>query len=377
MKRHGEKKQFDSFISGEAIFFRAPDGESQVRVVPPTHKNHDHWGMKVHTHNFIGAKPTTYICVENTEINGQVIGGKCRVCEEMRYLKNNGAEKEEYSDFTPREGYVQYVVDRDAKKSEQIKIWHTSRKQDREIWEQTYSERTGEAYEIDNPHKGHDIIVKKSGKGKTGTSYVFKLAMKPTPLMRDERDQDDVLYFAEQNPLDERIKVHSYEEIDRNMSGTRADKDRDDERGGRDRDDDRDRGGRDRDDDRDRGGRDRDEDRDYSRRDRDDRDGDRERNDDDRPRGRGGDDRDSDDRGRDRDRDDRDDRSSRGRDRDDDRGRDRDDDDRDRDRGDDRDRDDRGGRSRDRDDGDRDRDRDDRGRDRDDDRGGRSSRSRY
>jgi hypothetical protein len=359
IQKHRDNKSglYDSPLNRDDVkWFRPGKGESQFRTLPATWEGKAHYGYEVWAHRFVGANSSTYLCSEKMNT-----GKPCAACDEMRRMKKAGATKEELREINPQQRFWYYVVDRDVP-SDIPSIYDVSWKQDREITDQTVSQRTGETLHIDDPDDGYDVIVKKSGSGKENTTYTFSVDRHTSPLMKRQGDADKLRVFAEDNPIPTLLKFFPYEHIERNLGGgarTRDDdldsgrgKDRDDGRGrdrGRDRDDDR---GRDRDGAADDRGRDRD---------RDDRD-----RDDDRARGRSrldpDDDRGrTDDRGRDRGDADRD------ADRDRDRGGDRD-------RGDDRDRDRDADRERGRDtrdSGDRGRDRDDdRGRSRDDDRGG-------
>jgi len=276
--------RFDSPFKQGFDVFRPKNGESQVRILPASWEDHDHYGFDVWMHRFVGADNSNYLCAN------KMLGKKCAVCVEQKLAKDAG-EDQEAKDLAPVKRSVVWLIDRDDKADPPVpQLWEMSWTQDRDIAALCHTERTGKILLIDHPDDGYDIIIKKTGQG-LKTRYSFIIDRESTPICDDVDDQDDILAFITENPVPDTLRYDTFEHVEKQMSGTSESKDEE-------LDDDKPRGRkRSRDDDDDekpRGrGRARDED------------------DDEKPRGR---------RGRDKDDDDDDDRASRRR-------RDRDDDD--------------------------------------------------
>lgn len=356
---------------------RLASGTTNLRILPPTWDNPEHYALDVWMHSFVGSSGATFLCPK------KMLNKPCPACDEVVELKKAGEDKDA-KQIEVKQKCLCWVIDRAERKPEP-QLWAMSWTQDRDIAEQAEDKKNNTFLKIAGDLKdtnGYDIAVMKKGKG-MGTRYTFQVARDSSFIEDNERMEEDILKFIEDHPIPDQLVFADEKTIRDALDGnySKDDDDDDDDRGGRGRggrgrdrgdDDDRGRGrGRDRDDDSRGRGRDSDRDRD---RDRDDDRG-RGREEGTRLRGRGEDEnvredtvsqRANRDRGRGRDEEDPDDRSSRrGRDEEDGdrggRGRDRDDGERGgRDRGRDR------GRGRDRDDDGGD---DDRGRDRDDDRG--------
>src|SRR4051812_42334164 len=90
VKKRAEQSggRFDSPLIGGVDFFRPKNGENVVRILPATWDEHEHYGLDVWMHRFIGADNSNYLCLNKMQ------GKRCPACEEHKLAKDAGEEEE-------------------------------------------------------------------------------------------------------------------------------------------------------------------------------------------------------------------------------------------------------------------------------------------
>jgi hypothetical protein len=228
--------RFDSPFKQGFDTFRPKNGENLVRILPATWEDHDHYGLDVWMHRFVGGDNSNYLCAHKME------GKRCPICEEQKLAKDAG-EDDEAKALSPTKRTLVWVIDRDDKSDPPVpQIWDMSWTQDRDIAGMCHTERTGKILLIDHPDDGYDITIKKSGQG-LKTKYQFIIDRESSPIDDDVNVQEEILQYITENPLPTVLRFDTPEHIEKQLSGTAESKDKDiddDEkpRRGRGRDDD-------------------------------------------------------------------------------------------------------------------------------------------
>jgi len=237
----------DTWLKQGINVFKSKEGLNTLRYLPVPKADADrlglsHYGMEVFVHYNVGGDRHSYPCLEAMKKQ------RCPVCEYRKQLEAEKADEEEIKELRYRKTVIAWVIDRDAERTG-VQLWPMSYTMDKKFCALSMDERDKTILIIDDPDEGYDISFRREGTGLNTKYNGEKIAREPSYLMRDERDQEDLLQFVAENPLDSVIQFFSEEEIDATLNGrSTANEDR-----GRIRDDRESDRGRDRADDRGRG----------------------------------------------------------------------------------------------------------------------------
>lgn len=220
VKKRAEQSggRFDSPFKQGFDVFRPKDGENLIRILPPTWDDHDHYGLDVWMHRFIGADNSNYLCAN------KMLGKHCPACDEAKAAKDAG-EDDEAKSLQPQKRTLVWIIDRDDE-SNTPQIWDMSWAQDRDIAALCHIKRTGKVLLIDHPEDGYDLTVKKVGKG-LKTRYTFIVDRESSPIHDEQKEQDKILEFITENPLTDVLRYDTAAHIEKQLSGTAPSKDED------------------------------------------------------------------------------------------------------------------------------------------------------
>jgi hypothetical protein len=220
VKKRAEQRggNFDSPVRGGIDMWRPKSGENVIRILPPTWDDFDHYGYDVFMHRFVGSDSSNYVCPNKMK------GKACCICDEAKVLKADGEEEEAKKIAFQKRVWV-WVIDRDDKNA-QPQVWDMSWSQDRDISELSRF-KSGKTLMIDHPDDGYDVIVKKTGSGKTNTKYHFNIERDASPIDDDPEKQEEILKFISDNPIPDVLKIFPNEHLEKKMEGTTAEKDED------------------------------------------------------------------------------------------------------------------------------------------------------
>lgn len=195
-----EMKEQQSQAEDEAqIFFKARQGENVLRVVPPAMVWQD-WFKEQ------GVRPSPFFMVwkhffERPDKPGAWIStpcphkmavGVCPLCHQAAKLRATGdpVDDEQGWDMTAKHKVLMNVIDRDNPDLGPL-IWEISapmgRWKGRTMYEKLRALMTGRnAANIVTPtDRGFDIILTKTGQGRTGTTYTLQAERNPRALSED------------------------------------------------------------------------------------------------------------------------------------------------------------------------------------------------
>jgi hypothetical protein len=210
---------FDSYLKPNIDMFRAKNGDNTVRFLPPTWEGSEHYGMDVWMHSWVGPDNSTYLCLNKNEEGG----GGCPICKASKEAKDGG-DADEAKQLAPTKRVLSWIIDRDDDNPHPI-IYSQSWSQDREIAVLCENRKTKKILMIDHPYQGYDLSFKRTGQG-LKTRYIGTVVDRDaSPIMEDEKEQDEILDFIQENPIPSVLKFYSAEYLEKVISGAVDQKD--------------------------------------------------------------------------------------------------------------------------------------------------------
>ncbi len=191
--------KYSGFIKDDYSTF-SPKKENDIRILPPTWNNPNHYGMDLWVHYSVGPENGSVICLFKMK------NRPCPICEE--YNKAEATGREDAGSLKPVRRVVVWLLDRRAENKEtKPLIWAMPWTCDRDISKICRDRQSGELYQIDHPEVGRDVFFDKEGEG-IGTRYTgFQLSQRSSPV------DDKVLEHIANNPVPETFQWRDYDEI--------------------------------------------------------------------------------------------------------------------------------------------------------------------
>lgn len=190
-----------------------PKGECEIRIMPPTWDNPEHFGVDFWMHRNIGPDGGTFTCL------AKMSGGKnpCPMCE-ARTEAEKAEEEELVAALRPIRRVATWVIDRKAEK-EGPKLWLMPWTVDRDICAIAVDKKTGEIYQLDDPEEGYDVSFRVDGE-KLQTKYVgLQVARRASPLSDDGDQSQEWLEFIAKHPVPECFVLREYDYIEGLLQG--------------------------------------------------------------------------------------------------------------------------------------------------------------
>lgn len=209
LKSRAEKlggSDFDSYFREGTKLFKPNDGDNIIRILPPTWKEADHYGLDLWVHYSVGPDEQTYLCLDKMK------GEPCPLCDERaRAVKD---KDDDYADsLKPKQRVAIAIIDRDNEK-EGVQIWAMPWGIDKDLLSRAQDKRTGEVLYLDDPENGYDVEFTREGKG-LKTKYVgIALARRESPIGDDRWLQEMI-----EEPLPDRLCYFSYDHIQQVFGG--------------------------------------------------------------------------------------------------------------------------------------------------------------
>lgn len=212
VKRRAEQSgaRFDSYIKSNFDMFRPKEGENQIRILPPTWDDADHYGFDVWLHRYIGGDNSSYLCLDKMQ------NKPCPICRESSRAKKAG-EDDEAKELAPKKAVVAWVIDRDDD-SMTPQLWAMSWSQDRDISDLCRLKKDGKVLMLDDPDEGFDVTIKRTGKG-LKTRYQYIIDREPSPISEDQEEQETILEYIMENPIPETLMYHPAAKMEKCLSG--------------------------------------------------------------------------------------------------------------------------------------------------------------
>ena len=228
---------FDSWLKNVPTF-KPAQGLNTIRFIPIPRDVAErigtkHYAMDVFVHYNVGGDKSSYPCLEAMR------NQRCPVCEYRRQLEAEKADKDEIKELVARKSVVAYIVDRNDERNSP-KVWAMSYTLDKQFSQLSMDVDDKTFLPIEDPDEGYDVSFHREGQQLLTKYSGEKIARKPSYLARSEEEQDRILNYVTENPIDSVIEYYSAADMDAALNGRASDspssdRGRDEDRG-RDRD---------------------------------------------------------------------------------------------------------------------------------------------
>jgi hypothetical protein len=214
---------FDSIFKSNIDIFKVEDGENAIRFCPPTWQDARSYSYEIWVHYNVGPRGGTYLCLK------KMLNKRCPVCDAEADALQHG-DKDDADELKAKKRKVAWVIDRNGD-SQWPCGWSFGWTLDRDIGALLTDRKRGKVLQIDNPDNGYDVTFQRqSAKDVRNTKYFgFSIDRESSPMLDDERDQDDVLDFLQNNPLPDVLKYYSADYLEELVSGTAGENNDDDD----------------------------------------------------------------------------------------------------------------------------------------------------
>jgi hypothetical protein len=206
---------FDSYIEQGVQFFKAKDGDNNIRIMPLTWDDLDKWGdgwaIYIDVHYGIGADNSAYLCLEKMK------GEDCPICAARADTK----DEDEQNALRINRRALCWVIDRDNEKAGP-QAWAMPLTLFREINNRSVNKSDNTPMYIDDPDEGYDVAFVKEGK-ELRTKYVsVEVSRDVSALSDNSKRQARWLALITETPLPEILQYYDEEHLEKVLHGKAA-----------------------------------------------------------------------------------------------------------------------------------------------------------
>jgi hypothetical protein len=212
--------QFDSIFKPNFDTWTPKVGDNVVRILPPTWDRWDHYGYEVWGHFWVGPNNGSYLCPLKMK------NKPCAICAAAKEAKSAGEDEEEVKKLQPTQKTIIWIIDREDQDANP-QLWTVSWTQDRDIVDLTIERKKGKVLVVDHPDEGYDLSFNRRGQGLKTKYGGWAFDRDPSPIHDDQREQDRILDFIQDNPLPTVLRYYDNEYLEAMLSGTATEKDKD------------------------------------------------------------------------------------------------------------------------------------------------------
>ena len=193
-------KDREGFIKDGIPVYTPPAKLNQVRVLPPTWEDPEHYGLDVWVHYSIGPDNSAFVCRK------RMARETCPVCEEIKAAEARG-DMDYASSLKEKKRVLVWIIDRADEKAGPM-LWPMPWTIDRELVQlavekdPTSPNSIGDILHIDHPDKGYDFQFKREGTG-IGTKYesLKILERRSTPISNNGEQAMEWLGYVMDHPI--------------------------------------------------------------------------------------------------------------------------------------------------------------------------------
>lgn len=204
---------YDNYLSSDAPFFKAREGDNEVRIMPRTWDDEEKWGtgweIVVYFHRNVGPDNATYLCLDKMK------GERCPICDARADM-----DEDEANAVRVQARPLCYIIDRNNEKAGP-QIMGMPMTLFREINARSVHKKTGSVLRIDGDKDllGHDVAFVREGTDKKTTYSSVEVYPEKTNLGPDEKRENRWLDFVEDHPLPEMLVYFDPEHIEKVLFG--------------------------------------------------------------------------------------------------------------------------------------------------------------
>lgn len=223
VKRRAEQQggNFDSMFKREFQTWTPKEGLNNIRILPPTFDEHNHYGYVIWVHSWIGSDKSSYLCPKKMGMSK-----RCPICDAEKEARAAG-DTEDADDLKAVNRFLYWILDRDGDDPRKPLLWSASWSQDRDIAALCADDKAGKVLSIDHPDMGYDLSFTRKGT-KLNTRYIgTRIDRDPSPISTSAKRQSAIIDFLMENPLDTVLKFYPTKHLEEIISGTNKERDED------------------------------------------------------------------------------------------------------------------------------------------------------
>ena len=204
---------YDNYLSSDAPFFKAKEGENIIRIMPRTWDDEEKWGtgweIIAYLHRNVGPDDNTYLCLDKMK------GERCPICEARADMDEDEADA-----VKVQARPLCYVIDRNNEKAGP-QIMGMPLTLFREINARSIHKKSGSVLRIDGDKElmGHDVSFNREGTDKKTKYASVEVDPEKSNLGPDEKREDRWLDFIESHPLPEMLVYFDPDHIEKVLFG--------------------------------------------------------------------------------------------------------------------------------------------------------------
>jgi len=197
---------FDRMFDRDIVMFKPHAGDNNIRILPPTWSNADHYGYDLYVHYGVGPDRSSYLSLWKHH------GQPDPIDEAAAQAAKDGNDALERELRWTRRVAI-WLIDR-AEPDKGPMLWLSPATSfDRDVIQQSRDRQTGEILAVDDPQQGYDIFFTKEGE-KLATKYSgVAVARRPSPLDANPAVAEKWLEYVAANPIPSMLKFYPYDRI--------------------------------------------------------------------------------------------------------------------------------------------------------------------
>lgn len=193
----GNERQ--SYLSDHVKMWKPKEGPNIIRILPPSWPKADHFGFDIYVHFSVGADGGAYLDLKKMKNEPDPI------TEEVAMLRAAGQE-DAAKTLDSKKRVLVYLIDRENER-DGVMMWAMPWTVDRDIAVAAKNPRSRNPLFIDDPDKGYDLIINRTGT-KRQTEYQVQIDRESSPLELT----DEMIELLETKPLPNCLIFATYEQ---------------------------------------------------------------------------------------------------------------------------------------------------------------------
>jgi hypothetical protein len=202
---------YDGILVGEIPRLKVKEGECTFRILPPTWKDTEKWGLGwevgIWVHRKVGPDEGTFLCLDKMK------GEPCPICEARR-----DGDEEERDALKMNWRALCWAIDRDNEKAGP-QIWEMPPTLFRDINARSIDKKSGDVICIDDPEEGYDILFNREGNDIKTKYTAVEVSRDATPIHESEKTQDRWLEYIQEHSLPDILNFQDSEYIEKVLTG--------------------------------------------------------------------------------------------------------------------------------------------------------------
>jgi hypothetical protein len=198
-RTHQSSGDYEGYLTDAARLFTPSRGDNHIRIMPPSsHWDADHYGLDIYVHWSVGPSKATVLC------NWKMGTGDCPLCQQRARLER-AHDEDGAKELRPTKRVLTLVINRKSE-GEGVLVWPMPYTVDQQISLRARDRTTGTWFFVDDPEKGYDLYIDKTGEN-LNTKYDVSIANRPSPVAPKHLD------WVENHPIPELLRHRTYEEV--------------------------------------------------------------------------------------------------------------------------------------------------------------------